>query len=270
MQHPSGSFVSEKNCSRCGSLEYGGLEKLLVEFARHCNRERFDLHFVSLTNRGPIGAELEALGWPVTALEMEPGLHPGEVVRLSRLLKKANVDVVHTHNTRALLYGGPAARVARMGRIIHTRHGQAFGKSSRDRWLRRLGSQLADRVVCVSHDSRRLAASEGIPTSRLRTVWNGIDCGRFKSANPGRECPVIALGRLSPEKDYCTLIRAVRLVAQEAPEFRLKLGGGGACESEVRELVKEFDLTPIVSLLGPVGDVSGLMASGSVLAHLLS
>ena len=33
-------------------LEMGGMEKLLVEFARHANRERFQLHFICLEGHG--------------------------------------------------------------------------------------------------------------------------------------------------------------------------------------------------------------------------
>ena len=36
------------------SLDVGGQEKLLVEFARHADRTRFDLHFLALGKRGPI------------------------------------------------------------------------------------------------------------------------------------------------------------------------------------------------------------------------
>ena len=41
----------------------------------------FALHFVSLEKRGPLRADLEAAAWPVTALDVGPGLHPGLVVR---------------------------------------------------------------------------------------------------------------------------------------------------------------------------------------------
>ena len=66
-------------------LELGGQEKLLVEFARHADRRRVDLHFVSLTGRGVLADDLEACGWPVTALDTPPGLRPTLVARLFRL-----------------------------------------------------------------------------------------------------------------------------------------------------------------------------------------
>ena len=48
-------------------LDVGGQEKLLVEFARHADRERFGLRFVSLGTLGRPAEDIAALGWPVTA-----------------------------------------------------------------------------------------------------------------------------------------------------------------------------------------------------------
>src|SRR5258706_14657228 len=93
-------------------LDTGGMEKLLVEFARHADRSRFELRFLCLGARGVIADEIEALGWPVVALREQPGLQPGLVCRLSMLFRAWGASVVHTHNTRPVLYCAPAARLA--------------------------------------------------------------------------------------------------------------------------------------------------------------
>src|SRR5690349_15822760 len=85
-----------------GQFEIGGMEKLLVEFARHADRERFDLHFLSLGKRGVVADEIEALGWPTTSLDTTPGLKPALVIRLALLFRKFRANVVHTHNTGPL------------------------------------------------------------------------------------------------------------------------------------------------------------------------
>src|SRR5438445_491732 len=68
-------------------LDIGGLEKLLVEFARWTERERFDLHFVSLGSRGQLANAITAHGWPVTALDEAEGVRPGLVLRLAGVLR---------------------------------------------------------------------------------------------------------------------------------------------------------------------------------------
>src|SRR5947209_15206772 len=86
-----------------GQLDMGGMEKLLVEFARHADRDRFDLHFVALGRPGVLAEEIEALGWPVTTLGERSGLNPWLAVRLAGVFRRLRADVVHTHNTRPLL-----------------------------------------------------------------------------------------------------------------------------------------------------------------------
>ena len=41
------------------------------------------------------------------------GLRPALVARLAWLFRRWRADVVHTHNTKALVYGGPAAPLVR-------------------------------------------------------------------------------------------------------------------------------------------------------------
>ncbi len=82
-------------------LDIGGQEKLLVEFARHADREQFQLAFVSLGSRGELAAEIESLGWPVTALDQPSGLRPNLVVKLAAFFLRWRPAVVHTHDQRA-------------------------------------------------------------------------------------------------------------------------------------------------------------------------
>src|SRR5262249_56195771 len=82
---------------------------------------------VTLTGGGGVAEEIRALDWPVTDLNVKPGFHPTLYVRLARLFRRLGADVVHTHNTRPVLFAGPAARLARVRRVVHTRHGQRFG-----------------------------------------------------------------------------------------------------------------------------------------------
>jgi glycosyltransferase involved in cell wall biosynthesis len=240
-------------------LNVGGLEKLLVEFARHADRAHFDLHFVSLTTRGTLADELERQGWPVTALEEPGGLQPGLVLRLARLFRRARVDVVHTHDERPLLYGAAAARLARVPRVVHTRHGQKARNTRRQVVLFRLATSLADRVACVSDDAAALTVGEGVARRRVRTVRNGIDLTRFAYTGPAPDGPVVTVARLSPEKDVATLVRAAALAVRELPSFRLEVAGDGVCMPALRQLTAEMGLGGHVRFHGEVRDIPALL-----------
>lgn len=245
-------------------LGMGGAEKLLVEFARHANRARSDLRFVSLTTRGTLAEEIEAFGWPVTALDEPPGLRPRLIFRLARLFRRWNLDVVHTHNSRPLVHAGPAVRLARVPGLIHTRHGQHYQASCRETAVFRLATHLADRVVCVSSDSAKISSREGIASSRVCTVKNGIDVARFGHVGPRVGGPVVMTGRLSPEKDPESLLRAVAIAAGKDPSFRLEIAGDGELLPALRRATCELQLVEHVRFLGEVRDVRSLLARASL------
>src|SRR5262249_57614640 len=81
-------------------LDMGGQEKLLVEFARHADRRRFELMVVSLGGRGVLAEEIEALGWPVETLDTPTGLRPWLVLRLARPFRRSAAHAVHTPHHR--------------------------------------------------------------------------------------------------------------------------------------------------------------------------
>jgi glycosyltransferase involved in cell wall biosynthesis len=245
-------------------LETGGMEKLLVEFARHADRGRFELGFVSLGTRGRLADDIEACGWPVEAMGEPPGLRPGLVLRLARLLRRWGTDVVHTHNTKPLIYAGPAARLAGIRQVVHTRHGQRFGAGRGDTALFRLAARTADRIISVSHDGERLSCQEGIATRKVATIWNGIDVEHFGYTGPRTGGPAVMVGRLSPEKDVKSLVRAAAIVVREHPSFRLEIAGDGDCLPDLKRLAEEIALDEHVRFLGEVRDIPTLLARASL------
>ena len=246
-------------------LDTGGMERLLVEFARHADRAAYDLHFVSMTGRGRVADEIEDLGWPVTAMRSAAGLRPGIVRDLAGVFRGFAADVVHAHNTKPLIYCAPAARVAGAAALLYTRHGQRTNARRGESLLYRLAVQSVDYAVCVSEDGARLARREGVSRQRVRRVWNGIDVSRFSYTGPDAAGPAVMVGRLSPEKNVETLLRAAALLGPRRPGFRLHIAGTGPSLEGLKKLHGELGLDGVVTFLGEVADVPGLLARSSML-----
>jgi glycosyltransferase involved in cell wall biosynthesis len=128
-----------------------------------------------------------------------------------------------------------------------------------------LASLAADRVVCVSNDSRRLIAAKGVSHKKLETLWNGIDLERFPYTGPNPDGPAVMVARLSPEKDGANLLRAASLVVRRRPSFRLEIAGSGQCLGAMRDLVAELDIEKNVKFLGEVQDIPSLLQRASLL-----
>ncbi len=241
-------------------LNVGGQEKLLVELARHTEPRSFDLRFISIGLRGELAEDVEALGWPVFALGAPSGLKPSLIVKLAAIFRRWRPDVVHTHDPRALFYAGPAARAIGAPMLVHTRHGRDVGSTPRQTVMFRWLARLVDRFVCVSGEVSRLSLQQGIDESRLHTILNGIDISRFGFHGPNASGPVVAVARLSPEKDIANLVRATAMAVERAPDLRVEVAGGGPCRERLCRLAAELGVADRVAFLGEVRDVPAVLS----------
>jgi glycosyltransferase involved in cell wall biosynthesis len=246
-----------------GQLKTGGLERLLVEFARHTDPTRFRLHFVSLGDRGTVADEIERAGWAVTTINQPKGIRPTMVWRLAHIFRRCEADVVHAHNLRPLIYCAPAAILAG-AKLLHTRHGQQYGAGRRAAAQLRLAAGLAEGVVCVSAEGAALSRAQGVAGGKIRTIHNGIDVSRFTYMGPKGGGPAVMVGRLSPEKDVENLLRAMAIVVRQEPELRLEIAGDGRCMLPLRELTRSLGLEKCVRFLGEVRDVAEVLGRASM------
>ena len=241
-------------------LKTGGLERLLVEFARRHSPARFRPIFVALQDLGPPAADIEALGLPVHTLDIASVGKRAALQKLRRLLIEQQVSVVHTHNTYAHFYGAMAAKLAGAPVLINTQHGRGCGAGWRAKAQFALANLRANAVVGVSEDATRLCRQQDrISRRKMRTIWNGIDTSRFAYAGP-RAAPIaIAVGRLSPEKDFANLLQATALAVRDVPDLRVRIVGDGRERDRLEQLSRSLGIERHVEFLGERSDVHALL-----------
>jgi glycosyltransferase involved in cell wall biosynthesis len=172
---------------------------------------------------------------------------------------------------------GLRSRVVISERIQVSRHanfGGPWGEQGLRDLLRRayLG---ADAIVAVSDGvAEDLAAHAGIPRARITTVYNpvvGPDLAAKAQLRPDHpwfapgEPPVIlAAGRLDPQKDFSTLIRAFAKVRQNRPARLMIVGAANpinlAYAEELRALPGALGVGDDVALPGFVDNPFAFMA----------
>lgn len=256
--------VSERRpirvCHVSMCLLTGGLERLLVEFSRLHDNRQFAPQFVALDQLGPPADDIRNTGCDVTSLAHVPG-RLSRLRHLVRLFRNQGCDVVHTHNTYAHFYAAAAARWAKVPVIINSQHGRGCGPGWKARTQFRIANRFADRVVGVSQDAANLCREED-PRSAKKTVaiHNGIDVDRFTFQGPDANAAAITVARLSPEKDFPTLLRAVKLASVDVPQFRLQIVGDGPERQSLETLARELQVADRVEFLGERNDVPALLA----------
>jgi glycosyltransferase involved in cell wall biosynthesis len=255
------------------SFGQGGQERVAVDLARLQRAAGHDVIGISIAPEpeGPIAGALRAAGiTSQTVAKRGRGVDPWLPARLAGLLRRVHVDVVHTHNPHALIYGAPAARLAGAA-AIHSKHGLNPDRRRR-LWLRRAAATLVDAYVAVTPLLAARAVADGdCASSRLRVISNGIDIERFERTSAARyevraelgiprsAWVVGTVGRLAPEKDQAFLIDALGPLLRE--DRRLVIVGDGLEREALRAQVARSPGGRFVHLLGSRDDVQRTLAS---------
>ncbi len=257
------------------SFGMGGQERVALDLAtRQTTAGNFVLAISLATPpEGPIGDEFRSAGVRAETVAKGGGIDASLPVRLASLLRDERVEVVHTHNPHALIYGAPAASLARAA-IVHTKHG-VNPDLRRRRWLRRAASTLVDACVAVTPALAALArTNHECNPALLRVIPNGIDMARFAPRAearsriraslgiPEQAWVVGTVGRLAPEKDQALLIEAMAPLL-DARRHLVIVGDG----PERQALVKHAQATlrgEFVHLTGACSNVHEMLAAFDV------
>jgi glycosyltransferase involved in cell wall biosynthesis len=198
----------------------------------------------------------------------KPGVDPMLILRLARRLRSQRVELVHTHNRMALIYGGPAARLAGAA-LIHTKHGNN-PKGGTRLLAGNLAGRFVDAFVAVSSETAAFARKRReVDERRLMVIPNGIELGRFHPAPAARasvrrELGIDAdawvygtVGRIAVEKNQALLVRAMAPLL--GPKTRLVIAGDGPLLPDLTALVSQLGVTRFVHLLGARRDVPDVL-----------
>jgi glycosyltransferase involved in cell wall biosynthesis len=225
-------------------LDDGGAEAVLTGLCLHSKQVEHTV--VSLKDLGKYGPILTEAGVTVHCLGMKRG-KPSvfKFLKLIRLIKTGQPDVVQTWMYHANLMGGIAARLAGVKRVFWGIHHSTLekGKSTPlTLWIARLCALLSkwvpEKIVCCANKALNVHEGIGYDASKLLMIPNGYDLLRFKQNAPAgakirnelglgtEEFVVGNVGRFDPLKDHFNLLQALALVAREVRVKCLLVGKG--------------------------------------------
>ena len=190
-----------------------------------------------------------------------------EVAELARA-----ADFVLCHGYKAALLGRPAARRAGTP-VLAVSRGWTW-----ENWkvraytaLDRVHLRAFDHVVAVSDGQARKCRRAGVPPNRLSVIRNSARLSAFDGpADPAArqtllglfpaapEFVLVAAGRLSPEKGFADLIRAMRPVAERFASAGLVIFGDGEERPALEALAAKLGLAGRVVMPGFRRDLDAL------------
>ncbi len=260
------------------SLELGGLERVVTDLALAQQRAGDDVAVFSINDTAGHRRTLEAAGIPV----IQGGKRSTADLRVLRALwqRVRKADVVHAHNFVPNYYCAAVLLAASRRPQVLTCHDMGFRLSDRKlRLLFRLSLARTTRVAMVSRQVLdRYLASGMVDRGTASVILNGIDTGRFESAEAMRrdarralhlpaESPVIgAVGRLVSLKNHRALLASMPQLLRTHPDLSLVLAGDGPLRADLEQQAESLGIATRVRFLGERPDVASLLPAFDVFA----
>ena len=209
------------------SLGRGGAERLLVSNLAPMDRASIDHVVVHMFRPDALRPEIEALGVQCIDLDLESSWSlPAWLVKLRRLLKAIEPDLLHTNLIKADIVGRIAGRSLRIP-VVSTIHESPYypevyiDNPGLNRAKYSL-IQLVDRVTAATCVDVFVAVSEfsrdacekylGIPRDRVRVIYNSLDPDDFR-------CPLVeSLDALRRELSLSGSDKILVNIARLAPQ----------------------------------------------------
>ncbi|UEM24091.1 glycosyltransferase [Skermanella mucosa] len=258
----------------------GGAERVMLALATGIARRGYPVDLVLVRREG---AYVDDIPPGIRVVELGTRRTVNSIVALARYLRRERPAVLLT----ALVHVNIAALLARLlaggrTRIAITEHNQISRNmgakaNSTLRMAYRLVPYLyprAAKIIAVSggvaDDLTRFA---GLDRARIDVAHNPVVTPDLltRAAQPvnhpwfaeGEPQVILGVGRLSPQKDFATLLRAFARVRAERPA-RLLILGEGALRPELERLADELGISSDVQLPGFVDNPMAFMAKASL------
>lgn len=248
----------------------GGAGRYLLNYLKYYDRDKYSVTVVI-----PEGSQLiphiekyEDVTL-ISAPYMADKSYDKNCVRfLRKLFSEISPDIVHTH---ASLSARIAARRAKTGKIISTRHcleNISYGIKAKITGL--LNTKLTDVYIAVADAVKENLEQSGVPSEKIRTVYNGVEAIKEltsekkseirNSLDIGENETVFGIfARLEPVKGHKYFIKAARNLLKTGKEAKFLIVGTGSLEDDLKKRAKSYGIEDKVIFTGFLEDTTELL-----------
>jgi glycosyltransferase involved in cell wall biosynthesis len=212
-----------------------GAEVVVRDLLLNLSRSRWDTEVCVLHDIGVLGRELKEHGYPIHYLnwEEEKLTDIQVIIKLNRLIKKRNIDLIHAHNATPWYFSTLASLPFAAIKRCVTIHGFMWGANHLRRKILYAALPLLTSEIILVSDAIRKQFQE-LPffnMNKLRTIINGVNvhiAGEFdliekrKSIGVSEEDFVLGtVSRAYPEKNIEMQIELIHALLPEIPNIKL-------------------------------------------------
>jgi len=238
------------------SFGTGGIENGIVNIINNINNEKFYHIICCLTKTGNFEDRLLFDNYIIYSLNKKNGNDIIIPIKLIKIFRFHNVDIVHLRGWPTLIEGVIAALISRVQSIIYGFHGKTASEVNGSKFIRKFAEKFAlkfvDKVITLS-DIMKISYSNylDMDCKFIDVIHNGVDTNKFRQM-PERDrirCDfgiqnydivIGSIGRIDPVKDFDTLLRSFKTILENYSNVKLIIVGSG---TELKRLKRvAFDL----------------------------
>jgi len=263
-------------------LELGGAQKQLLSLISHLDKSQYNIYLFTAKD-GRLMKEALSLNdiRVIQSKFLERSINFINdflaFTEICSFIKKNNIDVVHTHGSKAGILGRFAAKCTGVKALLHTVHGWSFNDYQAPFlrrlfiWLEKLCARFSDKIIVVSEYDKKKGLIKRIgEDAQYCIIHYGINHLEFrnKDINLKRELDIgnhdLVVGMVAcfkPQKSPLVFIEVARRVSRIVPGCRFLLIGDGVLRKKIEEQIVKLGLSNNVILTGWRSDIPGILSS---------
>lgn len=254
------------------SLSNGGAERAMAMLASECAELGWDVDMVLLDGREADYAD--ELSPQVHVVDLHQQHARTSVLALMQYLRQQHPAALFSTLPHMNCAVATAARLACVRTRLVLREADTMSEyGGTMRFLVSILYRGADSIVAVSDDVKKdLVLKARLPTDRICVIRNPVDANHVRqlarakvpASFPADDAPVIlGVGRLEPQKDFATLLRAFASVRADR-QCHLVILGRGSQLVNLRQLANDLGITDSVAFPGFAKNPYAWMAHSKV------
>lgn len=239
---------------------YGGLERQVLSLSLGLRDAGHQVCF-ALQPDSWLSKQADQHGFGWEPVRYRGLFDPISHLRIRRLIRQNQIDVVHGHSRRSATYSATAGRIAHCGSVA-TVH-------SLETWK---GFARNQKMIAVSEAVRSFLQSKGVPGEQIERIYNGVDANqrtidtervliRSRLGLGEDQIAVAMVGRMVEHKGHDLLIRALSKLGPKGMNFRLFLIGhpSGPWVRELWQLAELLGVQDRIVMPGYHDDVTSIL-----------
>tara|TARA_B100001079_G_scaffold65777_2_gene55988 strand:+ start:3873 stop:4982 length:1110 start_codon:yes stop_codon:yes gene_type:complete len=244
--------------------KWGGGEKWMVTAGKGL-KERGHNVILSGKSNSVFLTKAEEAGLDIIPLNIYADYNPFKIIHTKWILKQRNIDVIVLNLNKDIRVAGIAARWAKIPVIVARNGIQLFS----DKWKHKMTMKLVDGIITNSKSIKNsynqfswmkknktkvifngLALRDDVEPVELKSLWN----------IPDNHLVFVAAGRLTRQKGFDLLIKAVSAINDSAQPFSILIAGMGKERKSLQYQIDSHNLH-FVKLIGFQNNLASIIKS---------